>query len=173
MSSLGGVAKSSRHKWSRSIQGLIQYLGVILLVQKFPLFRSGGKTYFRSVNKAPGIGWWCYNKFNTPVSQMTSYSVWCSLWLNILRPRQNGRHFADDIFKSIFLNENAWITLKISLKFVSKVRINNIPALVQTLAWRGQGDKTLAELMMASLLTHICVTWPQWVDACLAPGTIC
>ena len=23
-----------------------------------------------------------------------------------LRPRQNGRHFADDIFKCIFLNEN-------------------------------------------------------------------
>ena len=26
--------------------------------------------------------------------------------LNTLRPRQNGRHFADDIFKWIFLNEN-------------------------------------------------------------------
>ena len=26
--------------------------------------------------------------------------------LNTLRPRQNGRHFADDIFKCIFLNEN-------------------------------------------------------------------
>ena len=25
---------------------------------------------------------------------------------NILRPRENGRHFADDIFKCIFLNEN-------------------------------------------------------------------
>ena len=46
------------------------------------------------------------------------------------RPRQNGRHFADDIFKCIFLNENVWISLKISLKFVPNVRINNIPALV-------------------------------------------
>ena len=26
--------------------------------------------------------------------------------INTLRPRQNGRHFADDIFKLIFLNEN-------------------------------------------------------------------
>ena len=26
--------------------------------------------------------------------------------LNTLRPRQNGRHFADDVFKLIFLNEN-------------------------------------------------------------------
>ena len=30
----------------------------------------------------------------------------------------NGRHFADDIFKWIFLNENVWIPIKISLKFV-------------------------------------------------------
>ena len=29
-----------------------------------------------------------------------------SLGLNTLRPRQNGRHFADDISKSIFVNEN-------------------------------------------------------------------
>ena len=50
--------------------------------------------------------------------------------LNTLRTRQNGRHFPDDIFKRIFSNENAWISLKISLKFVPKVPINNIPALV-------------------------------------------
>ena len=38
--------------------------------------------------------------------------------LNTLRPRQNGRHFADDILKCIFLNENVWIPIEISLKFV-------------------------------------------------------
>ena len=27
-----------------------------------------------------------------------------------MRPRQNGRHFADDIFKRIFENENEWIS---------------------------------------------------------------
>ena len=37
---------------------------------------------------------------------------------NSLRPRQNGRHFAEDIFKCIFLNENILIPIKISLKFV-------------------------------------------------------
>ena len=37
---------------------------------------------------------------------------------NTLRPRQNGRHFPDDIFTWIFLNENVWIAIKISLKFV-------------------------------------------------------
>ena len=50
--------------------------------------------------------------------------------INSLRPRQNGRHFADDIFKCIFLNENGWILIEISLKFVPKGLINNIPALV-------------------------------------------
>ena len=48
---------------------------------------------------------------------------------NILRPRHNGRHFPDDIFKCIFLNENAWILITIPLKFVPKGPINNIQAL--------------------------------------------
>ena len=84
--------------------------------------------------------------------------------INSLRPRQNRRHFADDILKCVFLNENEWISLRISLKFVSKVRINNIPSLFQIMAWCRPGDKPLSEPMMISLLTHICVTRPQWVD---------
>ena len=50
--------------------------------------------------------------------------------INTLRPRQNGRHFADDTLKCIFLNENVWIPIEISLKFVPKGPIDNIPALV-------------------------------------------
>ena len=87
--------------------------------------------------------------------------------VNTLKPRQNGRHFADDIFKCIFLNENVWIPIKISMKFVPKGPINNIPALVQIMAWRRPGDKPLFEPMMISLQTHICVTRPQWVKECL------
>ena len=83
---------------------------------------------------------------------------------NTLRPRQNGRHFADDIFKCIFLNANIWIPIKISMKFVPKGPINNISALVRIMAWRRLGDKLLSEPMMVSLLTHICVTRPQWVN---------
>ena len=85
------------------------------------------------------------------------------LHINILRPRQNGRHFADDIFKCIFLNENVRISIEISLKFVLKESINNIPALVQIMAWCRPGDKPLSEPIMVSLLTHICITRPQWV----------
>ena len=80
------------------------------------------------------------------------------------RPRQNGHHFTDDIFKCIFLNENASISLKISLKLVPEVRINNIPSLVLIIAWRRPGAKLLSEHMMVSLLTHTCVTGPQWVN---------
>ena len=87
-----------------------------------------------------------------------------SLRVNTLRPTQNGCHFAYDIFKCIFLNENVWIPIKISLKFVPKGPINNIPALVQIMAWRRPGDKPLSEPMMVSLPTHICVSRPQWVN---------
>ena len=81
--------------------------------------------------------------------------------VNTLRQRQNGRLFADDTFKRIFLNENIRILIKISLKFVPKVPINNIPALVQIMAWCRPGDKPLSEPMMVSFPTHICVTRPQ------------
>ena len=77
---------------------------------------------------------------------------------------QNGRHFANDTFKRIFLNENVRISNKISPKFVPEGPINNIPALVQIMAWRRPGDKPLSEPMVVSSLTHICVTWPQWVN---------
>ena len=87
--------------------------------------------------------------------------------INTLRPRQNGRHFPDAIFKRIFLNQNEWISIKISLKFVPNVPINNIPALVQIMAWRRSGDKPLSEPMMDSLLTHIRVTRTQWVKMCM------
>ena len=39
---------------------------------------------------------------------------------NSSTPRQNGRHFADDIFKRIFLNEKVSILIRISVKFVPK-----------------------------------------------------
>ena len=83
---------------------------------------------------------------------------------NTLRPRENSRRFADDTFKRIFLNENARISIKISLKFVPMGPINNIQALVQIMAWRRSGDKPLSEPMMVSLSTHLCVTRPQWVN---------
>ena len=83
---------------------------------------------------------------------------------NTLRPRQNGRHFPDDIFKCIFCKENVWIWFSTSLKFVSNGPIDNVPAMVQIMAWHRPGDKLLSEPMMVSFLSHICVTRPQWVE---------
>ena len=94
---------------------------------------------------------------STPLESLSHYwlSLWrsgcvsygnrwfCFCWLvpiYTLTLRQNCRHFADDIFECIFCNENGWILLKISLKFVPGVRINNIPALVQIMAWCWSGD---------------------------------
>ena len=103
------------------------------------------------------------------ITRMTILSKWVITLFNLscvntLRPRQNGRHFTDDIFKCIFLNENVWIPSKISLKFVPQGTINNIPALVQIMAWRRPGDKPSSGPMMVRLRTHICVTRPQWVN---------
>ena len=82
-------------------------------------------------------------------------------WLNTLRSRQNGPHFADNIFKCVFFNEHVRISIEISLKCVPMDLIKNIAALVQIMAWRRPGDKPLSEPMMVRLPTHICVTRPQ------------
>ena len=84
--------------------------------------------------------------------------------LNTLRPNQNGRHFPDNSFRCIFLNENVWISIKISLKFVPKGPIANNPALVQIIAWRRTGDKPLSEPILINPLVHICSTKGRWVN---------
>ena len=54
---------------------------------------------------------------------------------------------ADGLFKCIFVNENVWISLKTSQKFVPKVQINNIPAMVQIMACHWLGDKSVSVLV--------------------------
>ena len=83
------------------------------------------------------------------------------LFFNTLQPRQNGGHFADGIFKGISFNENVCFSIKMSLKFVPKSPIDNIPALVQIMAWCRPGDKPLSESIRVSLPTHLCITRPQ------------
>ena len=67
-------------------------------------------------------------------------------------------------FSNAFFYMKMWISIKISLKLVSKGPINNIPELVKIMAWCRPGDKPLSEPMIVSLLTHICITQPQWVN---------
>ena len=65
-------------------------------------------------------------------------------------PGQNGRQFADDIYKFIFLYENVTISIWTSLKFVPKGQTENKSASVQVMVWRRPGQKPLSEPM----LTH-------------------
>ena len=111
---------------------------------------------------------WCRQATSHYLSQcwprsLSPYRINMPQWVKTLRLRQNGCYFTDDIFKRIFLNENVWILIKISLKFVPKGPINDIPALVQIMSWYRSGTKPLSGPMMGSLPTHVCVTQPQWV----------
>ena len=75
---------------------------------------------------------------------------WDILGSYLISLGQNGRHFvrSDDNFKCIFLNENDRIPILISLKFIPRSPIDNKQALVQVMAWRRTGDKSLPEPML-------------------------
>ena len=88
--------------------------------------------------------------FNMGITLKKQLTHWC---------QENFRHFADDISNCMFLNENVWIVLKISLKLVTKFRFDNIPT---SFAW--SVTKPLSGPMVVSLLTHICVTRPWRVN---------
>ena len=73
------------------------------------------------------------------------------------------------ISQTTFSNAFPWkknipIAINISLKLVPRDQINNIPALVQIMAWGWSGDKPLFEPMMLTLLMHIWVTRLQQVN---------
>ena len=61
------------------------------------------------------------------------YPLPCIPTLWYFNPGQNGRHFADDIFRCIFVNEKFCILINIILKFVSVGPIDNNPSLVETM----------------------------------------
>ena len=77
------------------------------------------------------------------VMALKSYSLLTHLPLNKM-----AAILADDIFKYIFLNKNFRISIKISLKFVPKVPLDNKSVLVQVMAWRRTGDKPLPKPML-------------------------
>ena len=60
---------------------------------------------------------------------------------------QNGHHFADNIFKYLFMNEKNFYFL-IPLKFAPKALTDNKSTLVLVMAWRWTGDKPLPEPML-------------------------
>ena len=70
-----------------------------------------------------------------------------------------GRDKMDTILQTTFSSAFFWMKMfefrwKVSLKFVPKDLINNIPALVQMMAWRRPGDKPLSEPMIIGNMRH-------------------
>ena len=92
----------------------------------------------------------CTSQKGMHIFRHTCYRVPNSVmpWLNIsfytLRPRQDGRHFANDSFKCIFFKEHYCILIKISLKYVCKGPIENNLALVLMMAWCRAGETLLS-----------------------------
>ena len=88
-----------------------------------------------------------HNIFIYKVCHVTSLRPQDSTWwwnpvgvFITLRPRQNGRNFADDNFKRIFLNEIDRISIRVSLSFPGAQLIIN--------QHRRPGAKPLSEAMM-------------------------
>ena len=82
----------------------------------------------------------CANMTTTPTEKNTS------------RIAQNGLHFADDISKRIFLNENIWNSIKISLKFDHKAVFQNKSPLVHVMVCHRIGDKPLPDSIMTQFI---------------------
>ena len=76
------------------------------------------------------------------------YSSW--RLLNTLKPRQNARHFPDDIFKWIFLNVNGWNLIKLSFRCVCCGIINQYHSI-----GADDGLAPTRQPMMVNLLTHV------------------
>ena len=84
------------------------------------------------------------------------------LCFNILRPRQNGRHFTDDTFKRIFLYENVKIS-RLKFQWCLFLRVQLVIFQHWFRKWLGASQATSHDRNQwwLSLLTHICVTRPE------------
>ena len=83
---------------------------------------------------------------------------------NVLGPRDKMAAISQTTLSSWILYENVKISIKFSLDFVPEGPINNIPVIVQIMAWRLPGDQPLSEPMVVRLPTYIYVTRPQWFE---------
>ena len=142
----GQICFHERHPIPRPYRRSMGYLSWVILRKMTAIYRE------RTVPWYIFIPWhwifiWCH------LSYLTKSSI------RALYDRDNMATISQTTLSNAF----SWI------KFVPKGPINNIPALVQIMAWRPPGDKQLSEAMMISLLTHICVTRPQWVNGISEP----
>ena len=84
-------------------------------------------------SNAENVSIWC--RLHTGMMSLHYNGLWqhsvCRLQgTTHVKPEQNGRHFLDDIFICIFLDERFCILIRMSVKLVSKSAIENQSALV-------------------------------------------
>ena len=93
-------------------------------------------------------------------------TCWPELRAQLISPWTKWPHFAGDMFKRIFLNENIWNSYKISLKYVHWGLIDNMSALVQIMVRRRSGEKPLSEPMLAQFTdAYMYMHEGRWVKA--------
>ena len=134
---------------TRSNQGSISFTGIRLPTCSESVWLGVGVSVCR-------FAWYSFQfQLTLKTEDHHDVDLCCDWWYHRLSYRQPAAPitywddiFTDDIFKCIFMNENVWISLKISLTYVPKVRINNITSLVQILAWHRLGDMPLSEPIM-------------------------
>ena len=109
---------------------------------------SASLAFVRGIHRWPGN-----SPHKWPVTRKMfrfDYVIMWSVFFFLFRCRPiNLTHWGPDkmaaifhtTFRIFFLNENAWIAFTLSLKFVPKGPINNIPELVHIIAWGRIGDK--------------------------------
>ena len=118
----------------------VKYFSFILHEPIFVFYKSLHWRATLSSNSVPNLTHWGRDKI-TAISQMTFSNAFS--WMEM-------HEFHSRFHWSLFLR--------------FQITIFNIPALVQIMAWRRPGDKPSSEPMIVSLLTHICITRPQWVN---------
>ena len=127
----------------------------IKATRHWPLSPVPGEFPVQMASNAENVSIWrCHHdqKDAFPAINGLPVTFQMDLYIKTFRPRQNGRHFAPDMFRRIFVNEKYFVLIQISQKFVPNIPISNHLSLVQIMAWRRSGDKPLSELMMVSRL---------------------
>ena len=139
---------------------------------KFPKYLFSHRIYFRNLKTR-----FQFPSFvNLKMVQNDERQGWDEV--TKLSQIQNVRHFPDDIFERILVNEKLWISITVSPEFLTQCQVDNVPALVRIMVWRRQATSHYLNQWWCSLLTHtcICVTRPQWVflhsqyHGCWCPG---
>ena len=123
-------------------EGLLT-IWVSLTTNKKSSVRVAGLLWGESV----GDMWIGFTKCQSMRKKFPCHGVVMSIrnTLDIVNSLTDGRHFAYNIFKGIFMNEKYFNLIRISPNFVPKDPIDNKSALVQVITLRRTGDKPLPE----------------------------